>query len=139
MDNIKRAVLALAMIVLSSGIAAAIGGGMKGDSGSVPRVAYVSPSDGAVLDLTGKEKLVFEWQMVPIPSGGRDSYRFALLKAEGYGEISGQVIDERTFTAEVPADKFEPGTRYRWYVKQRDAKTMVWSLYDTWYFTVSKK
>ena len=112
---------------------------MEGDSGSVPKVIYAKPADGSVLDLTGKDKVVFEWQMVPIPSGGREAYKFVLFKGGGYEEVSSQTIDPRTFSVQAPADKFEPGTSYRWYVKQRDAMTLVWSQHDSWYFSVIKK
>jgi hypothetical protein len=112
---------------------------MEGDSGSVPEVVYIEPEDGSALDLTGKDKVVFQWQMVPIPSGNREAYKFILFKGDGYEEISSQTIDPRTFQAEVPADKFESGASYRWYVKQRDAKTLVWSQHGNWYFKVIKK
>ncbi len=135
----KKVVLLSALLLLVPCLALGIGGGMEGDSGSVPRVIYTKPADGSVLDLTDKDKVVFEWQMVPIPSGNRETYKFVLFKGDGYLEVSSQAIDPRTFRAEVPADKFEPGASYRWYVKQRDAKTLVWSQYDSWYFEVAKK
>ena len=112
---------------------------MEGDSGSVPKVVYTNPADGSVLDVAEKGSVEFKWQMVPIPSGNREAYKFVLFKGDGYLEVSSQTIDARIFSAEVPADKFESGASYRWYVKQRDAKTMVWSQYDSWYFEVVKK
>ncbi|MCX5714012.1 MAG: hypothetical protein NT033_04210 [Candidatus Omnitrophica bacterium] len=136
---IKRMILLSALLLLVPCPAEARGGGMEGDSGSVPKVIYTKPADESVLGLTGQDKVVFEWQMVPIPSGSREVYKFVLFKGNGYEEVSSQTIDPRTFRAEVPADKFEPGARYRWYVKQRDAKTMVWSQYDSWYFEVANK
>lgn len=135
----KNVVLLLVTFFLLPCLAEGIGGGMEGDSGSVPKVVYSRPADGSVLDLTDKNNVVFEWQMVPIPSGGRETYKFVLLKAVGYEEVSSRTVDPRTFLAEVPADKFEAGTRYRWYVKQRDSKTLVWSQYDSRYFKVAKK
>ena len=137
--KIRKMILLSALLILLSSLAEGIGGGMEGDSGSVPKVIYTKPPDGSVLDLTGKDNVVFEWQMVPIPSGNREAYKFVLFKGDGYEEVSSQAIDPRTFRAEVPADKFEPGVSYRWYVKQRDAKTLVWSQYDSWYFEVVKK
>jgi len=134
-----RKILLLAIFLLAPSLAVGIGGGMEGDSGSVPKVIYTKPADGSVLGLEGKDRIVFEWQMVPIPSGNRETYKFVLLKGDGYMQVSSQTIDARTFRAEVPSDKFEPGARYRWYVKQRDAKTMVWSQYDSWYFEVTKR
>ena len=136
---IKNVVLLLALLLLVPCMAQGIGGGMEGDSGSVPKVIYTKPAEGSVLDIKDKDKVVFEWQMVPIPGGGREAYKFVLLKGSGYEEVSSQAIDPRIFRAQVPADKFEPGARYRWYVKQRDAKTLVWSQYDSWYFEVAKK
>ena len=136
---IKKMILLSALLLLVPCLALGIGGGMEGDSGSVPKVIYAKPADGSVLDLTGKDKVVFEWQMVPIPSGNREIYKFVLFKGNGYEEVSSQTIDPRIFRTEVPADKFEPGASYRWYVKQRDAKTLVWSQYDSWYFKVIKK
>ena len=105
----------------------------------MPKVIYANPADGSALDLTGKDKVVFEWRMVPIPSGNREAYKFVLFKGLDYDEVSSQTIDPRTFRAEVSSDKFESGARYRWYVKQRDAKTSVWSQHDSWYFEVVKK
>jgi hypothetical protein len=135
----KKAVLLLALFLMLPCAAFGRGGGMEGDSGSVPKVIYTTPADGSALDLTGKDKVVFEWRMVPIPSGNREAYKFVLFKGNGYDKVYGLTIDPRTFRAEVPADTFEPGARYRWYVKQRDAKTLVWSQYESWYFEVVKK
>jgi hypothetical protein len=135
----KKIILLSALFLLVPCLAFGRGGGMEGDSGSVPRVIYIQPAYGSTLDLAGKDKVVFEWQMVPIPSGSREAYKFVLFKGDGYEEVSSQFIDPRTFRAEVPADKFEPAVKYRWYVKQRDAKTMVWSQYDSWYFNVVRK
>jgi len=135
----KKMVLLLALLLFLPSPAEGIGGGMQGDSGSVPKVSYIKPEDGSALDLTGKDSVVFEWQMVPIPGGGREAYKFVLFEGDGYLEVSSLVIDPRTFRAEVPADKFSPGSSYRWYVKQRDSRTLVWSQHDSWYFEVIKK
>jgi len=135
----KMMALLLVLLLIAPSLVEARGGGMEGDSGSVPRVIYSNPADGSSLDLTGKDKVVFEWKMVPIPSGSREVYKFVLFKGNEYDEVSSQTIDPRTFSARVPTDKFEAGARYRWYVKQRDARTMAWSRYDSWYFKVSKK
>jgi hypothetical protein len=139
LSMMKKAILFSALLFLLPCPAEGRGGGMEGDSGSVPRVIYVKPADGSVLDLTGKDTVAFEWRMVPIPSGNRETYKFVLFKGDGYEEVSSRIIDPRTFLTEVPADKFEDGMSYRWYVKQRDAKTLVWSQYDNWYFKVVKK
>jgi len=135
----KKMVPLLAALLFLPCLAEGIGGGMEGASGSVPKVIYIKPADGSVVDLKDKDGVVFEWQMVPVPNGNRETYKFVLFKGDGYEEVSSLTIDPRTFSTEVPADKFEPGASYRWYVKQRDAKTLVWSQYDSWYFKVVKK
>jgi len=134
-----RIILLSALLLFAPCLAEGIGVGMEGDSGSVPKVIYIRPADGSVLDLTGKDVIVFEWQKVPIPGGNREVYKLVLLKGYGYEVVFSQTIDPRTFSAQVPVDKFEAGTNYRWHVKQRDAKTLVWSQYDNWYFKVAKK
>ncbi|MDP3792102.1 MAG: hypothetical protein Q8R38_08695 [Candidatus Omnitrophota bacterium] len=107
--------------------------------GSVPRVAYVKPQDQSVVDISDGKGVVFEWAMLPIPSGNRDSYRIVVHKGDGYDVVVDQVIDPRTFSIAVPADKFENGVTYWWYVKQRDGKTLMWSQHDIWYFEVAKR
>lgn len=136
---IKKMVLIFAVTLFLPCLAEGRGGGMEGDSGSVPKVIYAKPADGSMLDLTGKDNVIFEWNMVPIPSGNRETYKFVLFKGDGYEEVASQIVDPRTFSIKIPADKFEPGVRYRWYVKQRDARTLVWSQHDNWYFGVIKK
>lgn len=135
----KRIIPLLALFLLLPHLAEGRGGGMEGDSGSVPKVVYMRPVDESNMDLTGKDKILFEWNMLPIPSGGREIYKFTLFKGNGYERILSQEVNSRTFSIEVPADKFEPGETYRWYVKQRDARTLVWSQHDNWYFKVVKK
>lgn len=104
-----------------------------------PNVEYMSPSDSSVVDLTGKKELIFKWQMVPIPSGGRECYKFTLYEEDGYKQILSQTIDPGTFSAAIPSGTFEDDRTYRWSVKQRDEVTMVWSKYYVWYFKVVKK
>lgn len=106
--------------------------------GSVPRVVYMKPADQSTVDITGKKGVVFEWARVPIPSNGRASYRLVLHKGSGYDLVYEENLDPRTFSVEVPADKFENGMKYWWYVKQRDDTTMEWSEYDIWYFSAVK-
>lgn len=106
--------------------------------GSVPRVAYLRPADESTVDISGQKSIIFKWGQVPIPSGNRDSYRFVVRKGDGYDTVANQVIDPRTFFAQIPADKFETGQTYCWYVRQRDARTLEWSQYDIWYFKVVK-
>lgn len=106
--------------------------------GVTPQVVYESPYNDSTVDLKGKQSISFKWQMVPIPSGGREVYRFTLYKGDGYDVVLNKIIDSRTFFIEVPANMFEEGTRYRWRVMQRDSRTMNWSHYDNWYFEVKK-
>jgi len=105
----------------------------------VPRVAYIGPGNDSVVDVTGKDKIPFSWQPVPIPSGNRNSYRFLLNKEPGYNTVYKQTLEPNVFSIDVPSDKLEAGCRYSWYVKQRDDRTFDWSLYDIWYFNVAKK
>lgn len=109
-----------------------------GSKAFVPRVAYIEPANDALVDLRGKKELLFRWQEVPIPAGGREEYRFLLNKEPGYNTVFKATVDSREFSITVPANKFEDGARYSWYVKQRDGRTMAWSRYDIWYFTVKR-
>lgn len=104
-----------------------------------PRVVYMEPYSDSAIDLTGKDKITFKWQPLPIPSNGRDSYRITVFKEPGYEVVFDQKVDPRAFSIDVSADKFEAGATYRWRVKQRDDTTMIWSDYDIWYFKVIKK
>jgi hypothetical protein len=134
----KRAVITIvtASILLAPYCVSARGTGNMGP-GSVPRVAYGRPPDGSVIDIGDDKDVVFEWCQVPMPSGGRDSFRFVMRKADAYGNIVDEKLSERVFSIAVPASKLERGQRYCWYVKQRDDRTNVWSEYDIWYFTVA--
>lgn len=106
---------------------------------AVPRVAYGEPKDQSTVDLTGKENLTFTWSQVPIPSGGREAFRFKLYKGFSYDRIISQDLGSRTFSIDVPSDKFVNAQTYTWRVEQRDGRSMIWSLYDTWSFKVIKK
>ena len=44
----------------------------------VPAVAYLVPDDDSVVDLTGKDFLVFKWKAQAIPTGGRSAFKFTL-------------------------------------------------------------
>jgi hypothetical protein len=101
-------------------------------------VQYLEPESQAVVDLKGQEALTFAWKKTPIPGGGRQNYKFILYKGRGYDAIESQVLDYDVYSIDIPSDKFEDGQVYTWCVKQRDDTTHVWSLYDTWAFTVKK-
>jgi len=135
-----RKLIASAIIVLVSFVSFSIEareGGMS--PASVPRVVYSTPGSQTTVDVSGGRPVVFSWAMLPIPGGTRDSYRLVVHKGSGYNVVFSKVIDDRTFSIEVPAEKFENGAGYWWYVRQRDARTMIWSEYDVWYFKVTKK
>ncbi len=105
----------------------------------VPHVAYIAPDNDAVIDLTGKDSLLFQWKGQPKPGGGREAFRFVLYKGFSYETLVSQVLKPDVFSIETPADKFEDGATYSWHVQQRDASNMVWGLFDSWSFRVSKK
>jgi hypothetical protein len=104
-----------------------------------PMVAYLRPDDESTVDLTGKQALKFEWKSVPIPVNGRESYKITVYKGFGYDVVFSQVIDPRTFSVDVPTEKFEDGATYTWHVRQRDMGNMQWSRFDSWSFKVVKK
>ena len=115
--------------------------GSHGGSGGTPEVLYLLPHNDHDVDLTGKESLHFEWKALPKPGGGREAYRFELFKGaeEAYDRIYSAELEPDVYTIEIPADKFEDGMMYTWRVKQRDARTSVWSRQgDRWRFTVRK-
>lgn len=117
-----------------------IGNACAGDDRfSVPRVAYNEPKDQSTMDLTGKSMLTFKWSPVPMPAGGRETFRFKLYKGFSYYILVSQDIDRGTFSIDIPSDKFVNGQTYTWRVQQRDSRNMIWSLYDTWSFKVLKK
>jgi hypothetical protein len=111
-----------------------------GDREKVPTVAYLSPDDETTIDLSGKTGITFKWQNAPIPGGGRASYRFKLIKGFKYDFIMSKELGAEVFSIDVPAEKFEDGITYSWYVEQRDASSMIWSLHNTvWSFKVIKR
>jgi hypothetical protein len=107
--------------------------------GRVPRVEYLEPNNDSSVDLTDKKVLTFRWRQVPIPSGGREVYKFTLYKGYGHDVVVSETLDRGIFSIEISADKFENGAVYSWYVKQRDGRSMIWSLFDNWNFKVIKR
>jgi len=126
-------------VILLTPFAAQCRGAGGSGAGAVPKVAYAKPQDGSVVEVSGNESVKFEWHEVPMPSGGRDSFRFVLHRGGGYDVVVNKVLDSRVFSIEVPARNFEDATTYSWYIKQRDGRTLVWSEYDIWYFKVAKR
>jgi len=138
-----KKVFVLFMLVFLGAVAPAFAGscGSQGGSGGTPEVLYLLPHNDHDVDLTGKESLHFEWKALPKPGGGREAYRFELFRGaeEAYDRIYSAELRPDVYTMEIPADKFEDGMMYTWRVKQRDARTSVWSRQgDRWRFTVRK-
>lgn len=136
--NRKFPAIAAAIILIVS-ILVTVSAYAGDDRLRVPRVAYLEPKDDSVVDLTGKTTLTFRWNSVPMPAGGREAFRFKVYKGFSYDVVVSEDIDQRTFSVDVPADKFIDGETYTWCVKQRDARSMIWGRYDTWSFKVLKK
>ena len=104
-----------------------------------PRVAYRHPENQSTVELTGKDSLKFAWNMVPMPAGGVECYRFKLYKGYEYNILITKKLDRGIFEVDIPASVFEDGATYTWKVQQRDANSMNWSPYDKWSFKVVKK
>lgn len=112
-------------------------GGRRSD---VPNVQFLSPDDETTIDLTEKPGITFKWRNAPVPGGGRDAYRFKLIKGFKYDFIVSEELGRVVFSIDVPADKFEDGVIYSWYVEQRDSSLGIWSRHDTvWSFKVIKR
>lgn len=109
-----------------------------GDREKTPMVQYLEPGNDSVVNLKGKESLVFSWKKAPVPGGGRKAYKFDLYKGFGYEVVVGEKLNYKTYSIEVPADKFENGSTYTWQVKQRDANSKFWSMDHRWAFKVVK-
>jgi len=103
-----------------------------------PKVAYIQPRNQSTVDLTGKDSLKFTWNIVPMPSGGVEYYRFKLYKGYEYDILVTKTLDRGVFQVDIPASVFEDGVTYTWKVQQRDSRSMNWSLYDKWSFKVVK-
>jgi len=135
--RMKKTIIFAAVFILSVVlITPAFAGARRVD---VPRVAYLAPENDSVVDLTGKEALEFKWKNQPTPGGGRDSYRFRLYRGFSYDVVVGEDLGQGVYSVSIPADKFEDGKEYSWYVEQRDASNMLWSLHDTWSFKAAKQ
>ncbi len=103
----------------------------------MPNVSFLSPDDESTIDLTDKPGITFKWKNSPVPGGGRDAYRFKLIKGFKYDFIVSEELGRGIFSIDVPADKFENGATYSWYIEQRDASLRIWSRHDTvWSFKV---
>lgn len=132
----KKITLIIAVCIISISLNTTVFA--AGERDRVPSVEYLLPDNDSIIDLTGKNSLTFGWKSNPIPNGGRDSYRFKLLKGFGYNFIMSEEIDRDIFSIQVPADKFEDGQTYSWYVQQRDTSLGIWSRFTAWSFKVIK-
>ncbi|MDP3791932.1 MAG: hypothetical protein Q8R38_07810 [Candidatus Omnitrophota bacterium] len=130
----KAFILMVICLLLASG---AFATGRRSD---VPNVPFLSPDDEITIDLTEKPGITFKWKNSPVPGGGRDAYRFKLIKGFKYDFVVSEELPQNVFSIDVPADKFEDGVTYSWYVEQRDASARIWSRHDTvWSFKIIKK
>ena len=130
----KALILMMICLMLASPVFAV---GRRSD---VPNVPFLSPDDETTIDLTGKQGITFKWKNAPLPGGGRDAYRFKLIKGFKYDFVVSEELERDIFSIDVPADKFEDSVTYSWYVEQRDASLRIWSRHDTvWSFKVIKK
>ena len=130
----KILILMVACFVLAS---SAYAGGRRSD---VPNVPFLSPNDETTIDLAGKPGITFKWKNSPIPGGGREAYRFKLIKGFKYDFVVSEKLGRDVFSINVPADKFEDGITYSWYVEQRDNSSRMWSRHDTvWSFKIIKR
>lgn len=128
----KKLYLIIALIALSVSVVWA-----GGDRETVPKVRYLEPRSEAVIDLTGKDSIMFKWNAAT-PSGGRVGYRFTIYKGFGYERAYHEEPEIKANSIEVPADIFEDGQLYTWQVKQRAGNNKVWSMDQRWSFTVKK-
>ncbi len=135
MKNILAALIVIGALFVSLATVAHAGS----DRRKVPRVAYIEPDNDSVVDLGGKKSLTFRWKQQPMPGGGRVGFRFKLCKGFGYDFIVSEDTGPDVLSIDVPADKFEDGATYSWYVEQRDGSSMRWSLHDGWSFRVTKR
>jgi hypothetical protein len=127
-------ILALVIIGLAT---VSFAGGRRSD---VPNIPFLSPDDEITIDLTKKPGITFKWKNSPVPGGGREAFRFKLIKGFKYDFIVSEELPRDVFSIDVPSDKFEDGVTYSWYVEQRDASLSIWSRHDTvWSFKVIKK
>ncbi len=134
----KITILIILCMALTISCISALSGGSERDK--VPSVPQISPDDEIMIDLTGKPGITFRWKSTPIPGGGRAAYRFKLIKGFKYDFIVSEELGQGVFSIDVPADKFDDGVTYSWYVEQRDASLNVWSRHDTvWSFKVIKR
>jgi len=131
----KISIITVGLLFLFSAVSVLAGSGKL----RVPRVVYTAPDNDSVVDLTGKEHLLFKWKGVPRPGGGREAFRFTLNKGFSYEAIVTKDLDRATFSLELPADMFENGATYSWHVKQRDRRNRLWSRFDYWSFKVIKR
>lgn len=136
MRRVIFSILVFASVIVILG-ATSFAAGRRSD---VPNIPFLSPEDEVTIDLTGKPGITFRWKNSPAPGGGRDAFRFKLIKGFKYDFVVSEELGRDVFSIDVPAGKFEDGVTYSWYVEQRDTSLNVWSRHDTvWSFKIIKK
>ena len=88
--------------------------------GDVPEPRLISPSRD-VIDLSGKQELVFKWSPYERARGFRDYYDFRLYK--GSDMLAGSLImkkrvDPNIYELRLPSNTFENGMTYTWSLRQ---------------------
>ena len=86
----------------------------------VPQPRLISPARD-VIDLSGKDELVFKWSPHERARGFRDYYDFRLYK--GYDMLAGSLImkrqvDPNAYELRLPSNTFENGSTYTWSLRQ---------------------
>ncbi len=107
-----------------------------------PDVDYTQPRDDSEIDLAGRDSFLFEWRSVPIPAGGRETYRFEIFEESegGSDRIYSNDLEPDVFSIAVPSNMFKNGMQYTWRVRQRDEMSFNWSTGgEMWRFTVIRK
>ncbi len=93
----------------------------SGSSVHTPSPRLIAPTS-EVVDIRGKDGILFKWSSHEIPSGGRRKYRFQLY--EGYDMYEKNLIFKKEFPPDIfeifiEKDKFKDGEAYTWSVCQR--------------------
>ena len=102
----------------------------------VPQITYYEPGMRSIVDLTDKDVLTFKWSVEPVPVDGR-VFRF-VCKDSQHNNIFFTNIDAKTFSIDVPANKFSNKQIYTWAVQPKDAAGR-WRVYKTYSFEVRKE
>jgi len=110
--------------------------GRTGRGGQTPRVRKIRPKDDSQVIIEDKG-VEFKWSLVPMPAGGRRTFRFKLFKGFGYGSIVKEELAQDITSITVQAEVFEDGQLYSWEIAQRGSEG--WSKSQRWSFTAIKE